>query len=451
MMLFNSVESLKMACEGILDFSGEKINIINRDKFNRELLRELALNSAINENSDIVKESRRIIRYLAKANGIFLASINDIYMAIPDDNSVDFTVPAINLRMMTYDSSRAVFRSAKKINAGLFIFEIARSEIVYTKQRPDEYVTSIMAAALREDYIGPLFIQGDHFQIKAKNYFSDMRDNELNTINRLIKEAIGAGFYNIDIDSSTLVDLSKSTIKEQQYHNYKICADFTKYIREIEPENITVSIGGEIGEIGKGNSTEEELRAFIEGFQEELGPSQPGISKISIQTGTAHGGVVLPNGNIAEVKIDFDTLKELGDISKKDYKIGGVVQHGASTLPDEAFHHFPNNNTLEVHLATGFQNIMFDHKSFPGELYSKMVNTLMTEYISEKKENMTNEQFIYKTRKKINEHYKKELWTLDKDIRQSIEETWEEKFDFLFKQLKIKDTINYVEKYITKS
>ncbi len=445
--MFGSVEALHDALKGILNIEGEDVKVLDENRFKSEALRELALNSAINDKIEVVKEARRIIRKIASDRGIKTASIHDYYMSVPHDDTVNFTVPAINLRMMTYDSSRAVFRSAKKINAGLLIFEIARSEIGYTKQSPDEYVSSLLAAAIREDYPGPIFVQGDHFQVKAKKFFGEERDTEIDSIKKLIDQAIDAGFYNIDIDSSTLVELDKATIKEQQYHNYKICADLTRYIREKQPAGINISVGGEIGEIGKGNTTEEELRAFMEGYLEELG-DMPSISKISIQTGTAHGGVVLPDGSIAKVKIDFDTLKRLGEVARKEYKIGGVVQHGASTLPDEAFHHFPDNRTLEVHLATGFQNIMFDHPKFPKDLYEKMVKTIFEKYGSERKDGMTDEQFIYKTRKKMNGDYKKELWMLDTDIREAIEEAWEKKFDFLFEQLRIKDNRKYLDKYI---
>jgi fructose/tagatose bisphosphate aldolase len=445
--MFGSVEALHDALKGILNIEGEDVKVLDENRLKSEALRELALNSAINDKIEVVKEARRIIRKIASDRGIKTASIHDYYMSVPHDDTVNFTVPAINLRMMTYDSSRAVFRSAKKVNAGLLIFEIARSEIGYTKQSPDEYVSSLLAAAIREDYPGPIFVQGDHFQVKAKKFFGEERDTEIDSIKKLIDQAIDAGFYNIDIDSSTLVELDKATIKEQQYHNYKICADLTRYIREKQPAGINISVGGEIGEIGKGNTTEEELRAFMEGYLEELG-DMPSISKISIQTGTAHGGVVLPDGSIAKVKIDFDTLKRLGEVARKEYKIGGVVQHGASTLPDEAFHHFPDNRTLEVHLATGFQNIMFDHPKFPKDLYEKMVKTIFEKYGSERKEGMTDEQFIYKTRKKMNGDYKKELWMLDTDIRETIEEAWEKKFDFLFEQLRIKDNRKYLDKYI---
>ena len=120
-----------------------------------------------------------------------------------------FTVPAINVRGAAYDTARAIFRTAIKMNAGAFLLEIARSEIGYTDQRPAEYVAVMLAAALREGFRGPVFIQGDHFQVNAKKFAVDP-NGEVAAVKQLALEAITAGFYNIDVDTSTLVDLSQA-------------------------------------------------------------------------------------------------------------------------------------------------------------------------------------------------------------------------------------------------
>ena len=234
---------------------------------------------------------------------------------------------------------------------------------------------------------------------------------ELNDIKKLIKDSIDAGFYNIDIDASTLVDISKEDLVEQQAKNSQVTAEMTRYIRSIEPEGVTVSVGGEIGEIGKGNSTVGDLQAFMDGYLKQLPKGMKGISKISVQTGTTHGGVVLPDGSIAKVSIDFDTLKELSKIAREEYGLGGAVQHGASTLPDEAFDMFPKVDTLEVHLATGFQNIIYDSPDFPQRPAGKdePVTSIRTA-TNERKAGETEEQFIYNTRKKAFGDFKKELW-----------------------------------------
>jgi hypothetical protein len=336
---------------------------------------------------------------------------------------------------------------AKKNNTGPFIFELAKSEMGYSHQTPVEYVGVILAAAIKEEYSGPVFIQGDHFQAKLENFVAD-RDKEIQSLKSIIDDSVAAGFLNIDIDTSTLVNLDKESVIEQQRDNFEVCAILTKYIRDIQPDGINISIGGEIGEVGKKNSTAEELRVFMDGYNEALGSGTEGISKISIQTGTSHGGVVLPDGTIAKVKVDFPTHKELSVFARKNYNLGGTVQHGASTLPDSAFHNLPENECLEVHLATNFQNMIYDSAIFPSELRDKMYKWIWDNMSDEKKDDQTDDQFIYKSRKKPLGIFKKEIMSLPEEVKEGIAKEIEEKFDFLFKQLKVNDTKDIVSKFI---
>jgi fructose/tagatose bisphosphate aldolase len=240
-------------------------------------------------------------------------------------------------------------------------------------------------------------------------------------------------------------------VKEQQEKNYSLAAELTAMIREIEPRGVTVSVGGEIGEVGGKNSTVEELRAFMDGYLDTLkkqGKDLRGISKISVQTGTTHGGVPMPDGSVAKVKLDFDTLEKLSDAARKDYGLGGAVQHGASTLPNEAFDRFPAVRTAEIHLATGFQNIIYDSAHFPAGLKNQIYQYLTIEFSGEKKDTDTQEQFIYKTRKKGFGHFKKELWTLPAEARQAIGQELENQFDFLFGKLNAGNTMDVVRQYV---
>jgi fructose/tagatose bisphosphate aldolase len=421
-----------------------KIQIKNPELFRKKIADDIVDTLILGEDSHLKKICYWLAYEAALQLGVVPSSIQGLYEARGKAKLSGFTVPAMNLRTLTYDLARAVFRSANKINAASFIFEIAKSEIGYTDQRPLEYSSVLMLAAIRENYKGPIFIQGDHFQVKAKNFLQD-KDKEINPLKELIKEAIEASFYNIDIDTSTLVDLSKASLDEQQRLNYEVCALLTKHIRKLEPLGVGISIGGEIGEVGGKNSTAEELKAYLEGYLKQIGGLK-GISKISIQTGTSHGGVVLPDGSIAKVSLDFDTLKKLSEIARKEYGMAGAVQHGASTLPNEAFHKFPEIECAEIHLATQFQNIVYDYLPLP--LKEKIYAWLNTNCASEKKPDMTNDQFIYKTRKSALGPFKKEIHSLPRDWRNKISSILEEEFSFLFDKLSIKDTKNYVEKYI---
>jgi len=409
---------------------------------------KIAMDLIMSDEPAAKEKLAKKILALAYKKGVYPSSIHEFYMARGQGEFGGFTVPAINLRSMTYDLAKGIFRVAGKNNSGAFIFEIAKSEMGYTSQPPLEYSGVLLAAAIKEGFKGPVFIQGDHFQANAKR-FQENPDKEIEGLQALIGESIGAGFYNIDIDSSTLVDLSKPDIKKQQILNFEVCAKLTQFIRRIEPKGITVSVGGEIGEVGHQNSLPEDLRAFMQGYRERLRKGLTGISKISIQTGTSHGGVVLPDGSVAQVALDFDTLKDLSEIARNEYGLAGAVQHGASTLPAEAFHKFTESDAAEVHLATEFQNMIYESKHFPQELKGKIYAWLKTNAASEAKEGETEEQFFYKTRKKALGPFKKEIMGLPQETRDAIAGEIEEKFDFLFKQLNAVNNKDLVDKYVS--
>ena len=381
--------------------------------------------------------------------GIVHSSIHDLYMARGrGEVAPTFTVPAMNLRVLPFLAARAVFKNIMAIDGGAFIFEIARSEIGYTDQRPAEYVSQIVAAAIAEGFRGPIFVQGDHFQVSPKRYAADP-EAELQAIRDLSVEAVNAGFYNIDVDTSTLVDLSKATVPEQQELNYKLSAELTAFIRQIQPEGVTISVGGEIGEVGGHNSTEEELRAYMDGYNAhlaEIAPGAAGLSKISIQTGTSHGGVVLPDGTIAKVKVDFDTLKHLSRVAREAYGMAGAVQHGASTLPEDAFSKFPEAEACEIHLATNFMNILYNH--MPADLKEEIYAYLRENHSNERKPDMTDEQFYYKTRKRALGTFKKQIWALPADVKEAVYQDWDAQFHRLFRQLNLAGTKEVVARTV---
>ncbi len=411
----------------------------------RNMMDSLIYNAVFEPDDEKRKAMFLLIKEIAKACGAVPASIQGLYEAM-GKNYPGFTVPAMNIRGLTYDSAKAVFRKAREMNVAAMIFEIARSEIGYTKQRPLEYSTVVLAAAVKEGYEGPVFIQGDHFQLVRKNFLGDPAA-ETNYVKGLIAEAIEAEFYNIDIDSSTLVDLSKPTVKEQQRPNFEKTAELAEHVRGLQPSGVEISIGGEIGEIGSKNSNPEELKAYLDGFKEAFKGTK-GLSKLSVQTGTSHGGVVLPDGSLAKVKIDFDTLRVLSDMARKEYGLSGCVQHGASTLPEDAFNMFPETGTSEVHLATGFQNIIYDSKSLPQDFRNEVYKFIGTEYAKEKKEGQTEEQFIYSTRKKGFGPIKKKWWDLPDNVKGPIMKELEAKFGLLFDKLKVSNTVDIVKKTV---
>ncbi len=450
MQVHENVAGLMRALGGAVAVNDDasSVTVHDRGAVRGDLMDTLAWNAAFGQNG--VKEAAIwLIRAIGEQVGVIPASIHDYYMAAGRGEFANVTVPACNIRGMTYDSSRAARRAAQSLDAKALIYEIARSELGYTGQGPEEFATQVIAASIREGYEGPVFIQGDHVQVNAKSYAKDP-DAEIAGMHDLITREMAAGFYNIDIDTSTLVDLDKGSLDAQQTVNYTLAASFTHFIRNLQFANLTVSVGGEIGEVGGKNSTVEELHAFMQGYERALrtlNASAVGISKISVQTGTSHGGIVLPDGTVKQVSVDFDTLGKLSEVAKRDYGLGGAVQHGASTLPKEAFNEFAKANAIEVHLATGFQNLVFDHPALPAALKEQVYTWLRENRQEERKEGMTDEQFYYTTRKRGwgSPGIKEAWWNMPTENKQTIMTDLQEEFRVIFDRLGIAGTAATVD------
>jgi len=433
--------------KGAISVEDDRVTVENEAALASTEMDALA-RAAVFGDQDSRDNARWLIWEIGQQVGVIPSSIHELYLARGRGETGGFTVPAINVRGMSYDTARSIFRTSLKLDAGAFICEIARSEIAYTDQRPAEYVAVMMAAALREGWRGPLFIQGDHFQVSAKKFAVDP-ETEVSAVKQLAREAVAAGFYNIDIDTSTLVDLSKPNLKEQQRLNYEQAADIALFVRQLQPQGIDVSLGGEIGEVGTENSTVEELHAYMKGFNralERIAPGTAGLSKISVQSGTTHGGVVLADGTIADVQIDFGTLERLSDAAREEYGLSGAVQHGASTLPDSAFNNFPGTETAEIHLATNFQTMLYDR--LPADLRAEIYEWLRENANDERKPSDSDEQFFYKTRKKALGPFKRRFWDLDSTVKADLASAYDEKFSFLFTQLGIAGTARAVKQHV---
>ena len=433
---------------GTAHVDGERLVIDDERAFRDRGIRDLAWTATFSEDPATVEAARWIVWEAAQELGIRSASIHELYMARGRGEVGGFTVPAMNLRTQVFDMARTVYETAGRHGVGPLILELARSEQEYTFQRPGEYITSCLAGAIAAGWADPVFVQGDHYQFNAKKYAADA-EGVTESLRKATRDAIAVGYGNIDIDSSTLVDLSRSTVDEQQRTNYERAGELAALIREIEPAGLTVSIGGEIGEVGKQNSTEPELRAFLDGFRRELdrraGSGVPGLSKVSIQTGTSHGGVPLPGGGVAQVKVDFDTIRRLSAICR-DYGLAGAVQHGASTLPDELFHHFPEVDTAEIHLATGFQNTLYDHPATPRALHDEVEVWVHANCEAERTPGETEQQFVYKTRKKALGPLKRRLWELE--TKDEILATQAAKLELLYKELRVDGTHDLLGRHI---
>jgi fructose/tagatose bisphosphate aldolase len=442
-----SVKELIAALNGIVKIDGSGLKVVDADALRTRGIYDVIWTATFSEDEATVEAARWIVWEASQAVGCPSASIQELYNARARGEYEGMTVPAINLRAQTFDMARVILETAKKNDSAAVIFELARSEQTYTFQRVFEYATSVLAGAIAAGWVGPVFIQGDHYQFNAKKYAADP-EKMTEEIRKGCRDAIAAGYRNIDIDSSTLVDLSFATLEEQQRQNYLRAAELTARIRSLEVDGVTVSVGGEIGEVGKVNSTPAELKAYLDGYRTELDKRAKGaigLSKVSVQTGTSHGGTPLAGGGVAAVALDFNVLTELSTVAR-EYGLSGAVQHGASTLPDDMFHKFPATGCAEIHLATGFQNALYEHPAFPAELHKAIEEWCFANAADERKEGQTDIQFVYTARKKAIGPFKRQLWDLA--TKDQILASQAAKVDFLFKQLGTPGSRALVEKYV---
>lgn len=440
------------------------LNIDNVDAF-KASLPSLAANSAdFGEKSApaaVQAVARWVIYEAAQKMNVKLASPQEAYVAIAEGRiDKEMSFPAVNIRVGTLDTARALFRAANDNNVGALIIEIARSEMGYTSQSPAEYAAIVQAAAMLEGFEGPLFLQGDHVQLKAKpvREGGDAGKKEIDTHRRLIRELMEAGFGSIDLDMSPFERRTEEhlSFEEQQAENARLTAEKIADVRVLEKElkiPWTVLLGGETGEVGKMNTRKEDLEAYAEGIianmkRLDIDPAL-GIRKIAVNDGTAHGGTPLPDGTVADVAIAFDILNMATEFGKK-YGWAGSVQHGASTLPENAFNLFPKHKAVEVHLATGFQNITFDQGIYKvKDAQSEIEQFLADKFRGEWKTGKTFAQFVYSTRKHTTGPYKWMVWTMPEDIRAKVSEALYDQFSFLFQQLGVVDTKDLIARHTT--
>lgn len=418
----NSLEELKNLVLSVCELENGEIK--NSVKLEKEIIYTLAFNASVNDSKEIKDESIKIINKLAEIYKIKTGSNYDFYQKKKNGEYEFFTVPAINSRMITLHTVRSAVKVAENLKLPHLIFELALSEMGYTGQDKQEYVALVKSAYISLGIKDKtIYLQADHYQLDPKKY-EENSIVEIERIKNLIQKAVEAGVYNIDIDTSKFETIDNNkTDKENQFLNAKLTADLLYFVRNLEKEmnlGLTISIGGEVGEVGGGNTKYPQVNAYLEVLKEELEKKEEvnnsikGLDKVSINVGSAHGGVLGPDGKPLEiVPLDFQAhhdvyMKAVDPISKQKKVLS--VQHGASTLPKNYFPLFPAMHVAEVHLATGFQNIVWEVlKKEDKKLFKKMTKMVKEKFADKISKYETKEIGFAKENKRLTEFVKKEL------------------------------------------
>jgi hypothetical protein len=127
--------------------------------------------------------------------------------------------------------------------------------------------------------------------------------------------------------------------------------------------------------------------------------------------------------------------------------MGGVVQHGASTLSVEGLPKFVEAGTIEIHLATSFTRTLYEH--LPDALRSEMHRYLDEHMAGERLPGMTGAKFYHKTGKYALGPFKTEIWQPDSYRKSEISQAWERQFRQIFAALGLEGTRKQVETWIS--
>jgi hypothetical protein len=92
--------------------------------------------------------------------------------------------------------------------------------------------------------------------------------------------------------------------------------------------------------------------------------------------------------------------------------------------------------------------MVYDHPQFPKALKDEMYAWLREHAADERKPTDTEEQWLYKSRKKAIGPFKQRVWDLPAGVRDAISRSLEERFTFLLKQLKVENTAATIGRFV---
>src|SRR5262245_48393023 len=103
------LSDVKAALGGTVTIAAGSVKVDNEAALRRDLIDNLVYTAVFHKEEAQRELARWVIRGAAIATGAAPASIQGLYDAMGRGEVSGFTVPAINVRGMTYDTARAVF------------------------------------------------------------------------------------------------------------------------------------------------------------------------------------------------------------------------------------------------------------------------------------------------------------------------------------------------------
>ena len=113
-MIFSSVDQLKKAIEGILKIEGGNVRVLGEAKLRGSLIDHIVYSAVLSGDAGVKQAARWLIRRAGVTLGVLPSSIQRLYDAMGRGEVTGFSVPALNLRILTYETAQAIFRAGLK-------------------------------------------------------------------------------------------------------------------------------------------------------------------------------------------------------------------------------------------------------------------------------------------------------------------------------------------------
>lgn len=414
-----------------LDVRANRVEIIDPHRLRTERIDPLVYNAVFHDSERLRYFLCWLIRRAAAGMSIYPASAQGLYAAAARGQVRRFTAPALSLRVMTYDAARACFRAAKQSGCGAMVLDLGPNATEGPAQSPVEYATCLLAGAIREGYEGPVFLQADYLRERRAADEADQRD-EFDRFQNLAEEALGAGFFNLELDTSALEDPLAPDPREQERASCADAARLAAFVRKTEPPGVDTNLGVKMRGRGDSEHVARRLRAFMEGFASEFADragSVTGIGKLSLDLRSAD---------------ELGASRDLAEVARREYNLATSVSWGGAPLPEALFAELTRFPVVEAHLGTRYEDLVLNHPGFPAPLRDAMSDWIDKTYGTIRGAEQDRASFQQQLRMPALERFKREMWDLPPESKDPIMADLQRTLLADFKRLDVEDTIHAV-------
>ncbi len=434
-MIFSTAEQAKQTLEGVVSVQGNAVQISDANRLRRQVIDDLIENALFHPSEQLRYLCHWLIRRIAAAEVIYPASAGSMHDRFRRELMGRAAVPVFGMRVLTYDSARACFQAARERSAVAFMFELSDGAMGYPAPNPTAFASSVLAAAVKEHYQGPVFLSAGWIRADEEAWRRD-RDGEISRLRTEAQSAAEAGFFNFHFSAASLIATEKPTHAEQQRRNYRTCGELSNFVREIDPPGITSSVSGELGQLPDGTEAVPMMRAFLNGYLGEFtrrGSTLP--SHVALSANVVEG---------VEPGPPLDVVTDLAEIGQREYDVGLAVRDLPRDYPENHYEALIRAGATTLQLAPHVDDWVFDDEAFPTALKEDIYRWADGQAPGLRRPGEGDQPFLYRARRAALDAFATRLWEMPEVTRKALREAQTLRFHDLFDRFGVRNSAGMV-------